>query len=446
MAVVGTAACFVEIQAPVPEQEPPPEWIECYIVSDLDPKKCGSFAKALNALLPLRSASDRETPQSSAEGLDDCPPTWRRPRTDHLKRVRRRPATDQELTSRRETACRQDDSAKADGCDEVLCHGRISTNPNKSGKKRKSPDDGQVRSWSLDILLGSAPAVDYALSQTTQGDNEAFTLGSVLKKSDACFVKIILPGRPAKTKEELDDWNEHIWPTLYFNEQTRKFKEEELALSSEELITMAYGMREAVKDAVLGRKQCDSWSEGKTDSSVENPPISGAIVMDPTIGSIVARASNERYLQGLPQSCLNGAGCEDASKWETFPDSANPLCSPALMAIEGVSRIERAAALGCGMQSEEFRAGQYLCTGYDIYLTKEPNVYEAMALVHSRVRRVIFGVHDRGLGGLGGCNGVGIHSLPGTNHHYRAFRLSTESANDCDETAQLVKLIQNIHS
>ena len=46
-----------------------------------------------------------------------------------------------------------------------------------------------------------------------------------------------------------------------------------------------------------------------------------------------------------------------------------------------------------------------------------------MALVHSRVRRVVFGVEnteDGGLGGTGEANAV--HCLPGTNHRYRAFK------------------------
>ena len=47
-----------------------------------------------------------------------------------------------------------------------------------------------------------------------------------------------------------------------------------------------------------------------------------------------------------------------------------------------------------------------------------------MALVHSRVRRVVFGVPDREMGALGGTTTAGIHSLPGTNHHYRAFRFN----------------------
>ena len=39
---------------------------------------------------------------------------------------------------------------------------------------------------------------------------------------------------------------------------------------------------------------------------------------------------------------------------------------------------------------------------YDVFLTKEPNAYEAMSLVHSRVRRVVFGIADTKMGGLGG--------------------------------------------
>lgn len=89
---------------------------------------------------------------------------------------------------------------------------------------------------------------------------------------------------------------------------------------------------------------------------------------------------------------------------------------------------------------------------YDVYLTKEPNVYESMALVHSRVRRVVFGIHDREMGGLGGIaedattntNGKqnnGIHSLPGTNHHYRAFRfdMMVNSGGEGDEEIAALK-------
>ena len=92
---------------------------------------------------------------------------------------------------------------------------------------------------------------------------------------------------------------------------------------------------------------------------------------------------------------------------------------------------------------------------YDVYLTKEPNAYEAMALVHSRVRRVVFGTADKEMGGLGGVadsidDGFkrGIHCLPGTNHHYRAFRLNDDlsSANDDNDAESRKRLIESLRA
>ena len=65
----------------------------------------------------------------------------------------------------------------------------------------------------------------------------------------------------------------------------------------------------------------------------------------------------------------------------------------------------------------------YICFRYDIYVTKEPGIFEAMALVHSRIRRVIFQEDNLDDGGLGGTGSeTSVHCLPGTNHHYRVFR------------------------
>lgn len=84
---------------------------------------------------------------------------------------------------------------------------------------------------------------------------------------------------------------------------------------------------------------------------------------------------------------------------------------------------------------------------FDVYLTKEPTVYESMALVHSRVRRVVFGVPDREMGGLGGTTTAGIHSLPGTNHHFRAFRFNmmVDGCVDGDEDIELKNTLMLLH-
>jgi tRNA-specific adenosine deaminase 3 len=103
----------------------------------------------------------------------------------------------------------------------------------------------------------------------------------------------------------------------------------------------------------------------------------------------------------------------------------NPLQTSVLLAIQGVARLERQAAMTAGgVGTETFATGQYLCTGFDIYVYKEPDFYEAMALLHSRVRRIVFVENDTVGGGLGGGTELerSVHSLKGTNHHFRVFR------------------------
>nr|GMD63870.1 probable inactive tRNA-specific adenosine deaminase-like protein 3 isoform X1 [Ipomoea batatas] len=63
----------------------------------------------------------------------------------------------------------------------------------------------------------------------------------------------------------------------------------------------------------------------------------------------------------------------------------------------------------------------YLCTGYDIYLVWEPCSMCAMALVHQRVRRIVYAFPNLNAGALGS-----VHRLQGErslNHHYAVFRV-----------------------
>ena len=63
----------------------------------------------------------------------------------------------------------------------------------------------------------------------------------------------------------------------------------------------------------------------------------------------------------------------------------------------------------------------YLCTGMDVYMTDEPCVMCAMALLHSRVRRAVYRRRDSEMGGLGSVESV--HALSSTNHRFRAWRV-----------------------
>ena len=66
----------------------------------------------------------------------------------------------------------------------------------------------------------------------------------------------------------------------------------------------------------------------------------------------------------------------------------------------------------------------YLCTGFDCYMIHEPCAMCAMALVHSRVRRVIFCVPDSVHGALGGA--FRLHGQKSLNHHYQVYRVRAE--------------------
>lgn len=66
-------------------------------------------------------------------------------------------------------------------------------------------------------------------------------------------------------------------------------------------------------------------------------------------------------------------------------------------------------------------AQPYLCTGYDCYVVKEPCAMCAMALTHSRMRRVVYAQQDHCGGALGGA--FKLHQERSLNHHFAVFRV-----------------------
>lgn len=63
---------------------------------------------------------------------------------------------------------------------------------------------------------------------------------------------------------------------------------------------------------------------------------------------------------------------------------------------------------------------RYLATGMDAFLTREPDAFEAMALVHSRVARVIYCEPDARNGALGSASQP-LHEVRALNHHYDVY-------------------------
>ena len=63
--------------------------------------------------------------------------------------------------------------------------------------------------------------------------------------------------------------------------------------------------------------------------------------------------------------------------------------------------------------------GSYRLTDTTLYVTLEPCVMCAAAIVHARVRRLVFGAFDARAGGAGSI--ANVFTLPGLNHRVDVF-------------------------
>jgi tRNA-specific adenosine deaminase 3 len=196
------------------------------------------------------------------------------------------------------------------------------------------------------------------------------------------FHRVAVPGRPPESSEENKEFNA-LWPTNFFPLKSDEHKEQEMAITDHKELEF---IQQTIKEALSTKS---------------------VVIVDPNTRTIVSRSKEEAALQK--------SGVHN-----------NPLATPILFALQGVSRRERHAA--SNLSGEDFSKGQYLCTGFDLYTYYEPAVFEAMSCVHSRLRRLIFAEVETSSEPQGrvawtkGCSHHYVHCLPGTNHKFRAFR------------------------
>nr|XP_056720073.1 probable inactive tRNA-specific adenosine deaminase-like protein 3 [Euleptes europaea] len=149
------------------------------------------------------------------------------------------------------------------------------------------------------------------------------------------------------------------------------------------------------------------------------------------VGAVVVDPATERIL-AVGHDCRDGV---------------NPLLHAAMVCIDLVACGQGGGAYryqdypGCTFlpladsldQSSSCTDGlPYICTGYDMYLTREPCAMCAMALVHSRIERVFYGAPSPH-GAL--ATKYHIHSRKDLNHRYEVYRGILED--QCRNLAQI---------
>jgi tRNA-specific adenosine deaminase 3 len=174
-----------------------------------------------------------------------------------------------------------------------------------------------------------------------------------------------------------------------------------------------------VVDLVAQSQGGGAWKVGdkqwflRAEESFESKAYKQAVLSPPvTLSQIKRYSSSEDVNKRTSSDAGLGCGREECSGLggieEMQPKGSSDSC--------GVTAVDRVP-----------KTGPYICTGYDVYVTREPCAMCAMALIHSRVRRVFYGCHSP-QGALG--TQVKLHILEGLNHHYEVFAGILE--NDCE--------------
>lgn len=146
----------------------------------------------------------------------------------------------------------------------------------------------------------------------------------------------------------------------------------------------------------------------------------GAVVVDPAINSVIAvgydRTDNNPCKHAVMIAVDNVARTQNGGAWT---DEGSTCSGIPQMVLDHLVQTHSGIRFGMEINSaESSNDGPYLCTGYYVYVTREPCIMCAMALIHSRAKRVFYGARTDN-GALGSvCK---IHTVKDLNHHYEVF-------------------------
>ncbi|GFO04080.1 tRNA-specific adenosine deaminase-like protein 3 [Plakobranchus ocellatus] len=199
-----------------------------------------------------------------------------------------------------------------------------------------------------------------------------------------------VPSSPPLTRKQYDEAIKY-WPVNFHEDKEISLMMSENYFKESELHDIEKYMRIAVRLADVGREK------GQL-------PI-GAIVVNPISKEVIAEAYDLR-LAGYPLQHAVMVAIDLVAHWQ----------GAGMWSFDEEQSDFKHLANGTNEHLEN--VSEYLCTGYDLFVTQEPCVMCSMALLHSRIGRVFYGSALKG-GALGSA--YKIHCQPGFNHRYLVF-------------------------
>ncbi|KAM3862158.1 putative inactive tRNA-specific adenosine deaminase-like protein 3 [Diretmus argenteus] len=260
-------------------------------------------------------------------------------------------------------------------------------------KEKGSPHPLEV----VVCLVSDAPDIDC---------EKAVSINSLLPRDRARHdglgepFKVKVPACPPLTRPQFELASKH-WPTSFHED-----KQVTVALRGELFSTLQKArMQEYMMSALAAARA------GK-ERGME---AVGAVVVDPKAERLIAVGHDcrgDHPLHHAVMVCIDlvarsqGGGVYSFDKYPACQFTSLSSTSTPTSTLQNV------------LVAEE--GGQpYICTGFDLYVTREPCVMCAMALVHSRIGRVFYGTASAD-GGFG--TKYKIHSQKDLNHRFEVFK------------------------
>lgn len=204
-----------------------------------------------------------------------------------------------------------------------------------------------------------------------------------------------VPARPPLTRPQFELASKH-WPTSFHEDKQVTVALRGQLFSPSQKAAMHVYMMSAVAAARAAREM--------------GMEAVGAVAVDPTTQAVIAVGHDcrgDHPLHHAVMVCIDlvarsqGGGCYSFDKYPAcqFTSPTSDTCQNG-RETEGSSQ-------------------PYICTGLDLYVTREPCVMCAMALVHSRIGRVFYGTASAD-GALG--TKFKVHSQRDLNHRFQVFK------------------------